>query len=127
MGQVTCWWAVFLLGIPFAETKLLKACLERFYGIGAQHSSRMLAKHSIFPAARIGDLPTKTILALDADLSAMKIENELRHEMRANILRLRTMGSYRGVRHAMGYPVRGQRTRSQIMNSRKLNRTTRIG
>merc|ERR1712059_13966 len=103
---------VFILGINFPETRLLKKSLETFYGIGVQHSSRILAKHSIFPAARVGDLPTKTILAIDAELSSMKIENELRKEMRSNIARLRVMG---------------QRTRSQILTARKLNRTDRVG
>jgi ribosomal protein S13 len=44
----------------------------------------------------------------------MKIENQLRRQLRDNIARLRDMGSYRGRRHAMGLPVRGQRTRSQV-------------
>lgn len=44
----------------------------------------------------------------------MKIENDLRKEMQDNIKRLRDMGSYRGRRHAMGLPVRGQRTRTQV-------------
>ncbi|KAG4436089.1 hypothetical protein IFR05_008409 [Cadophora sp. M221] len=118
---------VFILGIPFPETRLLKKSLETFYGIGVQHSTRILAKHSIFPAARLGDLPTKTLLAIDAELSSMKIGNDLRNEMRTNISRLRDMGSYRGRRHAMGYPVRGQRTRSQILTARKLNRLARVG
>lgn len=102
-----------------------QSALETFYGIGTQHSSRLLAKHSIFPGAKVGELPTKTVLALNADLAEMKLENDLRREVRANIMRLRDMGSYRGRRHAMGYPVRGQRTRSQIMTSRKLNRIDR--
>lgn len=44
----------------------------------------------------------------------MNIETEKRAEMRANIMRLKEMGSYRGRRHAMGLPVRGQRTRTQV-------------
>jgi len=44
----------------------------------------------------------------------MKIETDLRRQLRENIQRLRDMGSYRGRRHAMGLPVRGQRTRSQV-------------
>lgn len=44
----------------------------------------------------------------------MTIETDLRRKVRDNILRLREMGSYRGRRHAMGLPVRGQRTRSQV-------------
>jgi small subunit ribosomal protein S13 len=88
--------------------------LESFYGIGKQHSTRILAKFSIFPRARIGDLPNKTVNALTAELSTMTIETDLRRKLRDNITRLRDMGSYRGRRHAMGLPVRGQRTRSQV-------------
>lgn len=75
----------------------------------------------------------------------MKIENDLRREIKDNISRLRDMGSYRGRRHAMNLPVRGQRTRSQVsalrlgllygadltfdqnMTSRKLNKVDRKG
>ena len=63
---------------------------------------------------KIGSLTNKQALDLTAELSQMKIENELRRELRDNIRRLRDMGSYRGRRHAMGLPVRGQRTRTQV-------------
>ncbi|KAE8442637.1 hypothetical protein EG329_002994 [Mollisiaceae sp. DMI_Dod_QoI] len=118
---------VFILGNNFLETALLKKSLEKFYGIGHQHSSRILAKFSIFPHARVGSLPTRTITALTAELSSMTIENDLRRQLRDNIRRLRDMGSYRGRRHAMGLPARGQRTRSQIATARKLNRVERVG
>lgn len=48
------------------------------------------------------------------ELSTMKIENDLRRTLQDNIKRLRDMGTYRGRRHAMGLPVRGQNTRSQV-------------
>ena len=57
----------------------------------------------------------------------MTIENDLRRIIRANIRRLRDMGSYRGRRHAMGLPVRGQRTRTQTENAFKLNKIERHG
>ena len=57
----------------------------------------------------------------------MKIENDLRRELRENIRRLRDMGTYRGRRHAMGMPVRGQRTRTQTATAGKLNRENRLG
>lgn len=88
--------------------------LETFYGLGNQRSSRLLAKFCIHPAAKVGSLPTKTVSAITAELSEMTIENDLRRKLRDNIRRLRDMGSYRGRRHAMGLPVRGQRTRSQV-------------
>jgi small subunit ribosomal protein S13 len=124
---------VFLLGNTFHEASLLKVslpprsihllshpltspqkCLETFYGVGKTHSSRILAKFHLVPNTRVGSLPSKTVNAITAELSTMKIENQLRRQLRDNIARLRDMGSYRGRRHAMGLPVRGQRTRSQV-------------
>ena len=57
----------------------------------------------------------------------MKIENDLRRELRDNIKRLRDMGAYRGRRHAMGMPVRGQRTRTQTATAGRLNKVDRKG
>lgn len=59
-------------------------------------------------------LADKEIKALEAELSTMTLENTLRRQVRENIRRLRDMGAYRGRRHAVGLPVRGQRTRSQV-------------
>lgn len=86
-----------------------------------------MARLSIHPTARVGSLPNKTVLDLTAELSNMKIENDLRRELRDNIRRLRDMGSYRGRRHAMGMPVRGQRTRTQNATATKLNKVERHG
>lgn len=62
----------------------------------------------------MGDVPQRTITQLTAELSNMTIENDAKRKMRDDISRLRDMGSYRGRRHAMGLPVRGQRTRTQV-------------
>jgi len=118
---------VFILGVNFPENRLIKKSLEAFYGLGSQRASRILAKFSIYPNAKIGSVPPKTITAITAELSNMTLENDLRRKLRDNIRRLRDMGSYRGRRHAMGLPVRGQNTRSQIMTARKLNKVERRG
>jgi small subunit ribosomal protein S13 len=73
-----------------------------------------MARFHIQPWAKVGTLKNSTVLDLTAELSEMKIENDLRREVQDNIRRLKDMGSYRGRRHAMGLPVRGQRTRSQV-------------
>jgi small subunit ribosomal protein S13 len=62
--------------------------------------------------AQISALNSQKLLDLTAELTGMKIENDARREMRDNIKRLRDMGTYRGRRHAMGLPVRGQNTKS---------------
>jgi hypothetical protein len=73
-----------------------------------------MARFHIQPWAKVGSLKSSTLLDLTAELSNMKIENDLRREIQDNIGRLKDMGSYRGRRHAMGLPVRGQRTRTQV-------------
>lgn len=101
--------------------------MSSFYGIGEHVAARILARHSIHPRARIASLPSQTVLDLTAHLTQMKIENDLRRELRDNIRRLRDMGTYRGRRHAMSQPVRGQRTRSNTKTANKLNRIERRG
>lgn len=73
-----------------------------------------MAKFHIHPWAKVGSLKNATVMDLTAELSNMKIENDLRREVQDNIRRLKDMGTYRGRRHAMGLPVRGQRTRTQV-------------
>ena len=113
---------VLLYGANFSETRLVKRVLESFYGIGPNVSARVMAKQHIYPRAKIGELDNKQIIDLTAELSGMTIENDLRRQMRANIAGLRDMKSYRGIRHALGLPVRGQRTRTQVSDFLGLTR-----
>lgn len=101
--------------------------LESFYALGPTTADRIMAKYSIFPRQRLEALSPKTVLALTAELSTMTIENDARKIVQENIRRLKDMGAYRGRRHAMGLPVRGQRARNQNMTSAKLNRMERRG
>jgi small subunit ribosomal protein S13 len=64
---------------------------------------------------------------LSNELSGMKIENDLRRQVRSNIAHHRSIGSYIGKRHAAGYPVHGQNTRSNARTARKLNKVNRRG
>ncbi|KAK4219334.1 hypothetical protein QBC37DRAFT_409798 [Rhypophila decipiens] len=118
---------VQILGVNFHELKLVKKALETFYALGPRTSERILAKHYIHPRAKMGSLAPKTVTALTAELSTMKIENDARKEVQDNIKRLRDMGTYRGKRHGQNLPVRGQRTRTQIWTARKLNKIERRG
>jgi len=79
-----------------------------------------MAKFYIHPTARIGTLGDKQVNDIAEELSTMKIENNLRRSLRENIERLRVMGTYRGRRHAMGLPVRGQNTRTQVRRHGRL-------
>lgn len=86
-----------------------------------------MAKYSIFPHQRLEALSPKTILQLTAELSTMTIENDARKVVQGNIKRLKDMNAYKGRRHAMGLPVRGQRARNQNNTTAKLNRLDRFG
>jgi len=86
-----------------------------------------MAKHCIHPRAKVGTLQPKTVTALTAELSTMTIESDAKKILQDNIKRLRDMGTYRGRRHAMGLPARGQRTRNQTETTKKLNRVERRG
>ncbi|KAL1382891.1 hypothetical protein HDK64DRAFT_42767 [Phyllosticta capitalensis] len=84
-----------------------------------------MARFNLHKTMKLSELQNQQVLDLNAYLSTLKIENDLRRTMRENIARLREIGSYRGRRHAMGLPVRGQNTKSQIQTSRRLNRVER--
>ncbi|KAF1920261.1 30S ribosomal protein S13, partial [Ampelomyces quisqualis] len=116
---------VFINGLNFTEATLVKRSLETFFGIGPKVSQTLMAKHHIHPWAKVGTLKSSVVLDLTAELSNMKIENDLRREVTDNIRRLKDIGTYRGRRHAMGLPVRGQRTRTQITTARRLNKIER--
>jgi hypothetical protein len=73
-----------------------------------------MARFHIHPWAKLGTLKNSTVMDLTTEMSNMKIENDLRREVQESIMRLKDMGTYRGRRHAMGLPVRGQRTRTQV-------------
>lgn len=74
---------------------------------------------------KVGELNQNQVLDLNAALDGMKIENDLRRQVLQDIQRLRDTGTYRGRRHAMGLPVRGQNTRNQIKSATKLNKAER--
>ncbi|KAI4206239.1 MAG: hypothetical protein LQ346_001210 [Caloplaca aetnensis] len=118
---------VFILGLNFPESRLVKSALQSFYGVGPHHTQRLMAKLYIHDSARVGALADKQVLELTAELSNMTIENDLKRKVQDNIKRLRDMGAYRGRRHAMQMPVRGQRTRTQTATAGKLNRVERFG
>jgi len=116
---------VFILNVNFPEQRLVKAALETFFGIGPHTSSRILARFHIHKTAKVGELAQNQVSNLVAHLDNMKIDNDLRRQVLQDIQRLRDTGTYRGRRHAMGLPVRGQGTRNQIKTAHKLNRVER--
>jgi len=101
-----------LLGVDIPDNKRIDASLPYIYGIGPTRALEILTKAEIDPGIRANKLTPEQINRIGAVISENKyvIEGDLRREIQQNIRRLMAIGSYRGVRHKRGLPVRGQRT-----------------
>lgn len=112
-----------LLGVNIPDQKRIEASLTYIYGIGPVTSQRILAAAKIKPETRTKDLTPDDLNAIKNVIEATyRIEGELRQLVRANIERLKTLQTYRGLRHARRLPVRGQRTKT---NSRTVRGNVR--
>ncbi len=100
-------------GVLLPHNKRLEYGLTYLYGVGLNSSRQVLSKLSIDFNKRVKDLTDKEISAIQKELSSnYTIEGELRKEVMLDIKRLQEIGSYRGLRHKRGLPVRGQRTKT---------------
>ena len=101
-----------LVGVDLPRNKRLEVALTYIYGIGPARAAKILEKTGISPDLRTDDLTEDDIRELRNALSEYNIEGDLRREVSQNIRRLIQIGSYRGLRHKRGLPVRGQRTKT---------------
>jgi len=85
--------------------------LTRIYGVGRSLSKKILAETGVNPDTRVKDLRDDEIVKLRSYIDRnLRVEGDLRREVSMNIKRLMEIGCYRGLRHRLGLPVRGQRT-----------------
>ena len=109
-----------IAGVDLPREKRVEVGLTYIYGIGLTTSQQIIAETGINPDTRVKDLSENEISKLREYIEHhLKVEGELRSEVSLNIKRLMEIGSYRGVRHRRGLPVRGQNT--------KQNARTRTG
>lgn len=116
-----------VLGIDIPGRKRLEYALRYIYGIGPTTAREVIEKAKLDPAKKADDLTDADIQNLVAVLqSDYNIEGDLRRETSANIRRLISIGSYRGLRHRRGLPVRGQRTKTNARTRKGAKRTVGI-
>jgi 30S ribosomal protein S13 len=116
-----------VIGIDIPENKRLEISLTYIYGVGRKLSSQILKKLNLNPNMRARNLTEDDIVKLNAILqSEYVVEGDLRRQVQNNIKRLVSINCYRGTRHRLGLPVRGQRTRSNA-RTRKGKRKTVAG
>lgn len=98
-------------GVDLPRDKRIEVALTYIYGVGTTTSRKILDRVSINPDTRVHSLTEQEISRLrDVLEREYRVEGDLRREVTTNIKRLIEIGSYRGLRHRRGLPVRGQRT-----------------
>lgn len=98
-------------GVDLPRDKKVEIGLTYIYGIGRVLARRILAATGVDPELRIRDLSDADVNKLRQEIEKLyRVEGALRTEIAMNIKRLMDIGSYRGIRHRRGLPVRGQRT-----------------
>lgn len=100
-----------IAGVNIPRNKPVFISLTYIYGIGRSTSEKILMATNIDPNKRVKDLTPEEVTKLRAEVEKYKVEGALRAEIQRNIRRLIDIGCYRGIRHQLGLPVRGQRTR----------------
>lgn len=116
-----------LAGVDLPRDKRVEVALTYIYGIGKTRSNQMLAASGVNPNTRVKDLDEPSLNKLREYIDQnFKIEGDLRREVSADIRRKVEIGSYQGVRHRRGLPVRGQRTHTNA-RTRKGPRKTVAG
>jgi small subunit ribosomal protein S13 len=99
-------------GVDIPNNKRVVISLTYIYGIGRPTSEEILKKANIDENKRVKDLTELELTAIRQEIANYQVEGDLRREVAMNIKRLMEIGSYRGLRHRKGLPVRGQRTRT---------------
>jgi len=100
--------------VDIPKEKRIEISLTYLYGVGRALSNKILAQAQLSPDKRAKDLTDEEVARLTTIIQKMglRVEGDLRRELSANIKRLIDIGSWRGLRHRKGLPVRGQRTRT---------------
>jgi small subunit ribosomal protein S13 len=103
-----------ILGVDIPKEKRIEIALTYLYGIGRYTSNRILAQAKISPDKRAKDLSEEEISLISSlvQKNSIRVEGDLRRQHSQDIKRLIDIGSWRGLRHRRGLPVRGQRTRT---------------
>ncbi|NEQ38863.1 MAG: 30S ribosomal protein S13 [Okeania sp. SIO3I5] len=113
-----------IAGVDLPRDKRIEIGLTYIYGIGLSRSQDILAETGVNPDTRVKDLSDADVAALRSEVQEnYEVEGDLRRLEAMSIKRLMDIGTYRGRRHRMGLPVRGQRTRTNARTRRGVRRT----
>ena len=113
-----------IAGVDIPNNKRIEIALTYIYGIGRKSANDILAATGINPDTRAKDLTDADIAKLRDEIEEnYKVEGDLRSEIQLNIKRLMDIGCYRGIRHRIGLPVRGQSTKNNARTRKGKKKT----
>ena len=112
-----------ILGVEIPDNERAEIGLTRFFGIGRTNVKKLASMAKIDLNTRIKDLSRDDVSVLMKVLESFKIEGDLKKEIRENIDRLKAIKSYRGIRHIVSLPVRGQRTKTNARTRKGKKKT----
>lgn len=113
-----------IAGVDLPREKRVEIGLTYIFGIGRPTANAILAKAGVDPDKRVRDLTEDEVQRLRDEIDRThKVEGDLRREIALNIKRLIEIGSYRGMRHRKGLPVRGQRSKTNARTRKGPRRT----
>jgi small subunit ribosomal protein S13 len=101
-----------IAGVDIPRDKRVAIALTYVFGIGKTTAQQILAQAEVDENTRVKDLTEDELGRIRTEVATFKVEGDLRREVLMNIKRLQEIGSYRGMRHRKGLPVRGQNTRN---------------
>jgi small subunit ribosomal protein S13 len=118
-----------IAGVDIPRDKRIEIALTYIYGIGPTTAKRMLSLAGVAPDTRTKDLSDAQVGKLRDVIAKQlqgRVEGDLRRQIALNIKRLTEIGTYRGLRHRRGLPVRGQRTRTNARTRRGPKKTVGV-
>ena len=101
-----------IAGVDLPNEKRAEIGLTYIYGIGLPTSQKILEVTGVNPDTRVKDLTEEEVNSIRNYIKDLTVEGDLRREVALNIKRLVEIGSYRGIRHRKGLPLRGQKTKT---------------
>ncbi len=104
--------AARIAGVNIPVQKHIVIGLTSIYGVGRSRALKICLAAKIVPQTKAKDLSEAELENLRIEIAKIKVEGDLRREVSMNIKRLIELGTYRGLRHRRGLPVRGQRTKT---------------
>jgi len=112
-----------IAGIELKDSWRVDYAITNIKGIGWTLAKKALTHAGVDPSKRLSEVTAEEVSKISSELEKYLIEGDLIRQIKTNITRLKTISAYRGVRHARGLPVRGQRTRHNARTKRGKRKT----